>query len=73
MLRNLRIFKKRENLVENLEFSIGGKIKIENEMCTNEKAKQTFFTTPACTCTADSKVIQISHNPGFVCWKHMHM
>ena len=36
-------------------------------MCTNEKAKQTFFTTPARTCTADSKVIQISHNPGFIC------
>ena len=42
-------------------------------MCTNEKAKQTFFTTPARTSTADSKVIQISHNPGFICWKHMHM
>ena len=28
MLRNLGIFKTRENLVEKLEFSIGGKIKI---------------------------------------------
>ena len=44
----------------------------ENEMCTNKKAKQTCFTIPACTCTADSKVIQSSHNPGFICLKHMH-
>ena len=42
-------------------------------MCTNKKVKQTFFTTPACTCMARSKVIRRSHNPGFICCKHMHM
>ena len=50
MLRNLRIFKRKENLVEKLEFSIGGIIDrfIENEMCTDEKAKQTLFYTYTC-------------------------
>ena len=36
--------------------------------CTNEKAKQTFFTTPACTYMACSKVFWSSHNPSFICW-----
>ena len=42
-------------------------------MCTNEKVKQTFFTTPACTCMARSKVIRRSYNPGFIRCKHIHM
>ena len=69
MLRNLRIFKKKEKIwLKTYNSALAGKSRfLENEMCTNEKAKQTFFTTPACTCTADSKVIQISHNPGFIC------
>ena len=61
-------------MVEKLEFSIGQIIKIpREEMCTNEKAKQTFLTTTGCTCTAGCKVIKSSHNPVFKCWKHMQI
>ena len=41
--------------------------------CVLMESKENFFTTSACTWTADCKVIQSSHNPGFICWKHMHM
>ena len=39
-------------------------------MRTNEKAKETFFTTPACTYI---NVFWSSHSTSFICWKHMHM
>ena len=38
-----------------------------------KKTKQTFFTIPACTCTAQSKVIRGSHNPSFSAEKHARM
>ena len=43
-LEDIRIFKREENLIEKLEFSIGQINKIlRKEMCTKEKAKQTFL------------------------------
>ena len=43
-LEDIRIFKREENLIEKLEFSMGQINKIpRKEMCTNEKAKQTFL------------------------------
>ena len=77
MLGNLRIFKRKEDLVEKLEFSIGRIIKIPRKRIVYQWKSEAnfFFTTPACTCTctAGSKVIQSSHNPSFICWKHSHI
>ena len=57
-----------------LEISIGRIIMIPRKRNVYLwKCEANFFTTPACTCTAGSKVIQSSHNPGFICWKHMQM
>ena len=38
-----------------------------------KKLSKMFFTTPACTYTACSKVFWSSHNPIFIYRKHMHM
>ena len=49
--KNVKIWLKNQNSAQ------AGQTKfLEKEKCTNEKAEQTFFTTPACTYTACSKV-----------------
>ena len=42
-------------------------------MCTNEKTKQTFSQHLPVPLLARSKVNWSSHNPGFICWKHMQI
>ena len=63
-LEDIRIFKKEENLIEKLEFSIGQINKIlRKEMCTNEKAKQNFLQNlpvPARHIIKSFKVVVIS-------------
>ena len=43
-------------------------------MCTNEKAKQTFLKHLSVPVRHTVKSLKYSsHNPGFICWKHMHI
>ena len=71
---NMKLFKRKENLVEKLEFSIGLINKILRKRDVYQwKSSANFFTTPACIFMAHSKVIQSSHNPRFKCWKHMQI
>ena len=72
--RKPKKIQKKKKLVEKLEFSIDSIIKIPRKRnLLWWKSEANFFITPACTCTAVSKVIRSSHNTSFICWKHMHM
>ena len=61
----------------------GWKIRVQHRLDKQDSQKKkcvlmwksywNFFTTPASTFMACSKVFRSSHNPRFICWKHMQI